>query len=226
MWFLALGCPRSSSRSLSMRHRSGRLLEETFRVLRLRYHFLCFSKGVLFSEESGDQRARWVASKHRYADSPLAWYQSAKQALLGGGYLTSAACSNFFNVYGRQQYFSQLTNAMQRQVAFDGIQTNISMYDAGLWGLNDLNKPTFPLHWQKTPICQNFTASSPNVAEAQVQSPATDAYINPRQNILRRYFSQSTILHEALHNLTGFPDPALAEVLGTAIPSSGATDII
>ena len=155
-------------------------------------------------------------------------YAAAKAALLAGSYLTSQSCSTFFNAKGRSNYFSQLTSAVTNQVPFDGLQTTINMYDAGFWNITDTNKSTFPKQWQKTPVCSNFNPSDTKltVAEAQLQPPATDVYINTRQKVWKKYLTQSTILHEALHNLTGLEDDALAETLGTRTTSTGGTTTI
>lgn len=74
-------------------------------------------------------------------------------------------------------------------------------------------------------MCAAFTNStnSITVAEAQLQPPATDVYINTNARVLKKYLTQSTILHEALHNLTGLEDPALAEALGTSPTPGGST---
>jgi hypothetical protein len=65
------------------------------------------------------------------------------------------------------------------------------------------------------------------VAQAQVQPPATDVYINTDKSTLK-ILSQSTILHEALHNLTGLDDYQLEEFLGLnvtkIVPSSVIND--
>ena len=63
-----------------------------------------------------------------------------------------------------------------------------------------MNKPTFPAQWKKTPICMNFpNLSSSNltltVAEAQVQAPAHDVYINTNAKVFKKELTQSTILH-------------------------------
>jgi hypothetical protein len=63
------------------------------------------------------------------------------------------------------------------------------------------------------------------VATAQAQLPATDVYINTVEKVLNKYFSQSTILHEALHNLTHLDDDDLKVLLGIPVGSS-STNII
>jgi hypothetical protein len=97
------------------------------------------------------------------------------------------------------------------------------MYDAGLWTTHDAVDPkltnTFPRIWQRTPVCSNFKNSG-IVAESQAQSPATDIYVTNEPDFLKKYFLQSTILHEALHNLTGLRDDDLASLLGITLDGS------
>ncbi len=67
------------------------------------------------------------------------------------------------------------------------------------------------------------------IAEAQTQPPGTDVYLNTNpafSKLVQKKLTQSTILHEALHNLTGLEDPALMETLGTSPGPNGATDTI
>ena len=99
-----------------------------------------------------------------------------------------------------------------------------------LWGQSGPTIGTFPAQWQKTPVCSNFNANASSgtaiVAEAQAQPPSTDIYINTRTKIWKEWLTQSTILHEALHNLSGLNDSALAEILGTSLTATGATNTI
>jgi hypothetical protein len=72
---------------------------------------------------------------------------------------------------------------------------------------------------------------------AQVQWPRTDVYIltNPKTGKLGvvkgaqvfNTFTESTIVHEALHNLTGLGDPDLRVFLGLPTPNdtNNTTDI-
>ena len=142
-------------------------------------------------------------------------YDNLKLALLAGNYLTCVTCATFFNASETlESYFSQLTAAVSRQVPYDGNQTTISMYDAGLWTANDTTKPTFPVQWTKTPVCADFSQNSGYVAEAQTQPPATDVYVNTNPKIFKKYLQQNTILHECLHNLTRLGDGMLEILLG------------
>ena len=53
-------------------------------------------------------------------------------------------------------------------------------------------------------------------------------YVNTKSNVLKKYLAQSTILHEALHNLTSMGDDDVESLLGlTPTASKGAaTDVI
>ncbi len=88
---------------------------------------------------------------------------------------------------------------------------------------------TFPSQFQKTPVCRGFLPSSGryliDVATAQTQPPATDVYITTLPNQLNK-ITQSLILHEALHNLTGLGDKDLYKLLTGALLAPGPTDII
>jgi len=63
------------------------------------------------------------------------------------------------------------------------------------------------------------------VATAQTQSPGTDAYY-ATQSAALRYLTPATILHEALHNLTGLNDPDLYLLLtGKKLPDGPTSPI-
>lgn len=105
------------------------------------------------------------------------------------------------------------------------------MYDAGLWTAKDAaTNPLYPTQWKKTAVCANFqNPYGPlNVAEAQTQPPATDVYINTKSQVLKKYLKQSTVLHEALHNLTRSDDDDVEFLLGLPKTASQgkATDVI
>jgi len=147
----------------------------------------------------------------------LTKYNDEKQGLLNSGFLTCPSCSTFFNADPtRATYFGQLTSAVTRQVPYDGAQTNISQYDAGM---SDGKNPTDVRIKKIIPVCAIFvpfhgphgTVQPRGVAAAasQIMPPqggsATDTYINPDSKALAT-LTQGTILHETLHNLTGLED--------------------
>jgi hypothetical protein len=147
----------------------------------------------------------------------LTQYNSEKQALLNSGSLSCPSCSTFFNGDPtRASYFGQLTNAVTTQVPYDGVQSTISQYDAGM--LNTIltaNNPIAVKIYKNTPVCGLFKVYKGNapqgltVAAAQVTppsgTPATDVYVNTSKQALK-LLTQGTILHETMHNLSGLDD--------------------
>jgi hypothetical protein len=183
--------------------------------------FLTWIEGIPIFGGGRGPKCQLGTDKPGLSGDALTAYTAAKEALLSGKYLTSQACSDFFVKEEISNYFGQLTSAVTNQTPFDGPQTTISMYQAGLWDHTVKNQPTFPAQWQETAVCASFSPRI--VAEAQVQPPATDVYINSQAKVWSKYLTQSTLLHEALHGLTGLNDPALAEALGTSVTKTGAT---
>jgi len=144
--------------------------------------------------------------------------------LLNSGTITCPSCSAFFNADPiRVGYFGELTDAVTRQVPYDGRQSNISLYDAGAYSpQRAANQPNAANILKNTPMCGYFveyragsgitvnpTFGNAAVAESQITAPqgavATDVYINTDKQALT-LLNQGTILHEALHNLTGLED--------------------
>lgn len=76
--------------------------------------------------------------------------------------------------------FNQLVSGLTNQIAYDGLKTDISEYDAGLWSTTEQNRPTF--HFLKTtPVCSKIGGAAGIVLEAQLQSPHTDVYVNTKR---------------------------------------------
>jgi hypothetical protein len=138
---------------------------------------------------------------------------------LVGATQCSNACASFFSEDPtRNTYFSGLTAAVTRQLPFDGVQTNISLYKVGFVSAADLANLTDPgvarfvKIAKSAPVCSLFfpkwrapgnrSGRTPHVSDAAAGG-TTDMYINTN-----RYYAitQGTILHEALHNLTGMYD--------------------
>jgi len=152
------------------------------------------------------------------AGAGLQRYNSEQQQLLASNYLTSPACFTFFNGDPwRREYVNLLTNAVSRQLVWDGVQSTISLFDAGM---SDGKNPTDVSVKKKVPVCSLFipfhspygtvTPTGKTTAASQIVPPipgttATVIYINTNQKVLNS-LTQSTILHEALHNLTGLFD--------------------
>ena len=173
-------------------------------------------------------------------------YQTTKQNLLtylvtltapGAGTCSgtpapTAKCGCLFNaIPGGPQYFSQLAAAVTRQIPYDGILSNLSKAAAGEWSQGQRNNPKIWGYLQQQPICQEFWKGgywSGVGATAQIQplGLATDVYLatmkQPRQSL-----TQSTILHESLHNLTGLSDDGLYNLLtGTSKGLNGQDSVV
>jgi len=145
----------------------------------------------------------------------LQQYSTMKQSLLSGGFLTCPSCAAFFSAPVRSGYCQKLVAAVTNQVPYDGLRTNISRYEAGLYPKSEAGKPTSVSIFKKTPVCGvfgSFVNSGGKVvidkdlvtAAAQAANPpGTDVYINPND---LGHLTQGTILHEVLHNLTGLAD--------------------
>lgn len=145
-----------------------------------------------------------------------------------GNYLQSQSCSVFANANPtRADYFSQLSNAVIQQVPYDGLQSNISLYDAGMLSAADLTDTSKVQMYKGTPVCGQFVSyraqygfivkhgitSAASQLHPLTGGPATNVYINTNANALK-LLSQATIVHEALHNLTGLNDEPLELLLG------------
>ena len=93
----------------------------------------------------------------------LTQYGNERQQLLGGNYLASGLCASFFTAPARAPYFVQLVNAITNgspglPVPFDGLQSNLSMYDAGMISAADLSNPRAVSIWKGTPVCSRFVS--------------------------------------------------------------------
>jgi hypothetical protein len=131
----------------------------------------------------------------------------------------------------RAFYGTTLFSALEEQVPFDGVQSTISLFDAGIWTEADTKKPTFPL-FKITPVCAEIKQSQSIMTIAMSQTHRDgeplgtphDVYINTGRDALKQ-LTQATVLHETLHNDTGLNDPQLEIFLGLT-PTTGATDVI
>jgi hypothetical protein len=160
-------------------------------------------------------------------------YNHLRPLLLAG--LQAAAlpssCSNFFNGQSGRPILGAVISAVTNQVPYAGPASNLSQYDAGEWTQNDTLFPnTWPSGFQQAPVCRRFFGNGPGgwsgtVATAQTQSPGTDAYY-ATQSAALQHLTQATILHEALHNLTGLGDPDLYMLLtGKNLPAGPTAPI-
>jgi len=167
-------------------------------------------------------------------------YRTEKQQLLAGNSLASTSCSNFLNnqlgnMDASSQYpdrllfaITQLPPPPELPTPYDGLQTNISWYEAGFGSEYYLTRfPSTLSTFQGSPVCGSFVTfkgqhggiGNPQpgrtTAAAQVRPTAgatpTDIYINTE---LVQTLDQATIVHEALHNVTRLDDYDLELYLG------------
>jgi hypothetical protein len=91
------------------------------------------------------------------------YYLSAVSSWEAGNYLASDGCTELVkNNPTLGLVFPQLGSALARQIAYDGLNTNISWYDAGMltsWGLNSSSYESQKLVkvFKGTPVCGHFT---------------------------------------------------------------------
>jgi hypothetical protein len=154
----------------------------------------------------------------------LTQFHAEGSALMLGNYLTSPSCSTFFTGTPLgANYLDPVSLAVIEQVPYDAVQSNISMYDAGM---SDGKIPLDASVKKNSPVCGDFVAwhnkygthrvKGITSAESQISvlppasGPATDIYINTAPSGLA-LLTQGTILHEALHNLTGLYDFMLGD---------------
>ena len=163
-------------------------------------------------------------------------YEQIVSDLLASDNLTSQAgqCGTFFNSNSQlAPYFSQLKAAVSQQVAFDGLQSTISMYNSGIWTQAQIDDAATRIQLLNTPVCWTFSKLAKGkgdwnsiVAQAQIQPPATDIYLFSGKQAIKN-LTQSTVLHETLHNLTRMDDYQLYKLLtGKELDRTWPTSVI
>ena len=162
----------------------------------------------------GTDKVKLGEGNSQDGQAALAQYESLKQNLLA--FLESltplSPCGQFFNASPQLvTYWPLLTGAVTNQKPFDALLSNLSLYAAGEWTQKTTKLQSWP-RFQTNAVCQEFIDQTGNwrgiTASAQTQPPGTDVYIATQQKA-REQLTQATILHEALHNLTGLDDPDL-----------------
>jgi alpha-tubulin suppressor-like RCC1 family protein len=151
-------------------------------------------------------------------------YQVAKSELLApGSPFDSAVCTQ--SLAGKGINKADLQNLINQQNAYNGLLSTISQYDAGLILAGQLDDPVRSSVLKGAPVCEQFLLfdkprrrgriSRTTVAAAQIHEwsglPPSDIYINAFPDMMRNSFRQSTIVHEALHTLTGLGHPTLGD---------------
>ena len=104
------------------------------------------------------------------------------------------------------------------QVPFDGPDTTLSEWAAGAWIEEQYNQnPSMQAQWQAdwlaTPVCGEFWkqgtwSGTTAVATAAPGWVRQGVYFATQKTAIPR-ITEATILHEALHNMTGFGDDTL-----------------
>jgi hypothetical protein len=159
------------------------------------------------------------------AGAALTVYAAARQTLLdwpssSATGFESAACSAAI----KPPYFADVRQAINRQQPFDGPATTISQFAAGYFTSRAMSSPAAMSAMQNNrigPMCAVFiprrvagglqmpvaAAQAANLGTPEAASPAQNVYVNTDPRALQQ-FTPGTVLHEALHNLTGFSDTA------------------
>jgi hypothetical protein len=126
---------------------------------------------------------------------------------IASGYLTSPKCSGFLTGHGIDP--SQVARALRDQQPQDGPASSISFESAGIVG------STSDPHSGDS--VQTAFKNDAFLTIALSQPGGRDTYYNPAlltRKISYPYSNPVSLVHEALHNLTGESDVALAQDLG------------
>src|SRR5262249_52835735 len=139
-------------------------------------------------------------------------YDQARQSVAQT--ISSQQCTGFLSARGID-YLGILAD-VGTQVPYDGLQSNLSLFAAGLWTQDQASDTGILSVLKKTAVCNTFSGAGGSwngtVAQAQVQFPAGDAYFYTGKEALKNLLP-STVLHEALHNLTRKNDADLYHLL-------------
>ncbi len=137
--------------------------------------------------------------------------------------LKNGNCQQFLQQHGINP--SDLTNSVQNEAPYNGLKSNISIFNAQAYDPND------PFNMQQGEVATNYfkqtsIARSFQDATQQAisQSPGHDVYFRPGGRFGSGGITPGNIIHEGLHNLTGLGDARLANKLGLP-KGSGSADI-
>lgn len=139
--------------------------------------------------------------------------------------LNKSKCQEFLRAHGIEP--TELQNAIQNQAGWNGPQSTISMYDARTWDPDDANwyKPENIAVLKETPVGRQFDYVNGVQVNAVAESPGTNVYFRPGNLVSSRGgITVANVVHEGIHNLTGWGDKLLAQKLGLP-PGSSAKDI-
>jgi hypothetical protein len=167
-----------------------------------------------------------IGTKVPLEGQPLERYNNLRAAETDGNCLPCSSCASFFNsIPALAAIFNQLTAGISNQVPYDGLQSNISQYDAGMIKPAELGDPSMIRQLKGAPVCGLFMSYQgsagfsptlqPATAASQIVSDqggqGTDIYINTKK---LKSLTQGTILHEVLHQLTQLYDEDLMSLFG------------
>jgi hypothetical protein len=172
--------------------------------------------------------------------SDQTYYDGLKAALMSTHEYTSSACQAYFGAdSARMPYFSSLPDAVSGQLAFDGPSSTLSRWDAGVMSAAALATQAavnYEKIMKQIPICSIFvpdpglgasrsytTSTAQAVSSSLGSNPAHDVYMNTDQSVLLSLFTGASIVHEALHNVTGRDDQELASLLGVVLLNESST---
>ena len=168
-------------------------------------------------------------------------YIAIRTELLNSGTLTSADCRRLFNAdpnsvdYDavRAADFAQLTARVRDQRPFSGPKTTKSRFEAGLMSISQQGNANAVSILKTTPVCRayirnyNFSLTEFASATAQAQGvgrpgadPPAKIFLTTDPLILPS-LTPGTVLHEALHSITGKSDDELLLYVGQPAPGSG-----
>jgi hypothetical protein len=122
-------------------------------------------------------------------------------------YLASPRCTNFLSSHGFQSV--EVAKALTSQQPQDGTASSISFGAAGIVG-----SQSDPHSGDSVQVAFN----NPNFLTMALSQPrGTETYYNPRlltRKVSYPYSNPVSVIHEALHNLTGESDVAIAQDFG------------
>jgi RHS repeat-associated protein len=176
-----------------------------------------YTEGVNGEESVGSP----VGIKAKFGPKTQKKYNE-KKVLLIGQMLNSKPCADFLSAHGIS--ITDAIDALALQRPFDGEKSTITRWEAGAVDPND------PIAFQHRflPMSSFFGRNSSAGAVTGLWplgelgtdvDGRSDVYFNPDR------FTGATILHEALHSLTGKDDAKLAQQLGLSNPD-GISDAL
>jgi hypothetical protein len=173
-------------------------------------------------------------SKPSLAGQARTVYNAKRDSLRNSGTISSQMCQQFFTDTTRLDWnparaaysTMQVIAGVDRQDPFNGRLATLSMFDAGVFAGAAVSNPAALSALRRIltlrPVCGEFIPKPDlTTAMAQAAAPPSTQAPNPPQDIFVNsdsvaisILSEGTVLHEALHNLTGRIDPDLLSFVG------------